>query len=347
MKINIQGIKFHLPWARCLIFSILLLLLPLISYSSQLIFTIQIGSYISLASAEKKFDLLTHRLDKDKLDYLRIEKLGKYYTLRLGKFGNHSAAKNFFKTVKPRLPKAIIRQTYLKNKKIIKLYTDSSGKKKKVKAKAPSGPGPDKMQPQVAGKSSEKLKDIALKEKTANRVKENTLSVHAPEKLQPQVAKESYENIKGMSLQEKIETVQALSDKKDFNSAEEILRGEITVQPEHPDLNAWLGAVLLNMDQPLEAMKYFKKAAELAPKAPDFHNGIGYCLFFLNRFDKAINAFKKAISLDPEHLDALIGLCLSYAKSGKKESALDVYNNLEGLDKETSDNILKIIKMSS
>ena len=344
MKINIQGIKFRLPWARCLIFSILLLLLPLISYSSQLIFTIQIGSYISLASAEKKYDLLTHRLDKDKLDYLRIEKLGKYYTLRLGKFGNHSAAKKFFKTVKPRLPKAIIRQTYLKNKKIIKLYTDSSSvKKKKVKAKAPSVPGPNKIQPQVAGKSSEKLKDIVLKEKTVNRVEENTLSVPAPEKLQPQVAK----NIKGMSLQEKIATVQALSDKKDFNSAEEILRGEIAVQPEHPDLNAWLGAVLLNMDQPLEAMKYFKKAVELSPKAPDFHNGIGYCLFFLNRFDKAVDAFNKAISLDPEHLDALIGLCISYAKSGKKESALDIYNNLEGLDKETSDNILKIIKMSS
>ena len=310
MKINIQGIKFRLPWARCLNFSILLLLLPLISYSSQLIFTIQIGSYISLASAEKKYDLLTHRLDKDKLDYLRIEKLGKYYTLRLGKFGNHSVAKKFFKTVKPRLPKAIIRQTYLKNKKIIKLYTDSSSvKKKKIKAKAPSVPG--------------------------------------SYKIQPQIAKESYENIKGMSLQEKIATVQALSDKKDFNSAEEILRGEIAVQPEHPDLNAWLGAVLLNMDQPLEAMKYFKKAAELSPKAPDFHNGIGYCLFFLNRFDKAIDAFNKAISLDPEHLDALIGLCISYAKSGKKESALDIYNNLEGLDKETSDNILKIIKMSS
>ena len=297
-----------------------------------------------MASAEKKFDLLTHKLHKDKLDYLRIEKLGKYYTLRLGKFGSHSAAKKFYKTVKPGLPKAIIRQTYLKDKKIKKLYTDSSSvKKKKVEAKAPSGPKPDKIQPQVAGKSSKKLKDIPLKEKAVNRVEADTVSDSAPKKLQPQVAK----NIKGMSLQEKIATVQALSDKKDFNSAEEILRGEIAIQPAHPDLNAWLGAVLLNMDQPLEAMEYFKKAVELSPKAPDFHNGIGYCLFFLNRFDKAIDAFNKAISFDPEHLDALIGLCISYAKSGKKESALDIYNNLDGLDKETSDKILKIIKMSS
>jgi tetratricopeptide (TPR) repeat protein len=310
MKINIQGAKFRLPAARCLIYSILLLLLPLISYSSQLIFTVQIGSYISLASAEKKFDYITHRLNKTKLDYLRIEKIGKYYTLRLGKFGNHTAAEKFFKKIKPKLPKAIIRQTYLRDEKIIKLYTGSSSVKKK-------------------------------------KVKEKALSVPAPDKIQPQVAKEIHENIKGMSLQEKIATVQALSDKKDFNSAEEILRGEIAIQPEHPDLNAWLGAVLLNMDQPLEAMKYFKKAAELSPKAPDFHNGMGYCLFFLKRFDKAIDAFNKAVSLDPEHLDALIGLCISYAKSGKKESALDIYNNLEGLDKKTSDNILKIIKMSS
>ena len=94
-------------------------------YASQTIYTIQIGSFIEIERAQKQFDFIAQGLDEKELDYLRIEKIGKFYTIRLGKYEDSLYAEKFLMTVKPHLPAAIVLNAYIKDKRIIRLYNDS------------------------------------------------------------------------------------------------------------------------------------------------------------------------------------------------------------------------------
>ncbi len=91
-------------------------------YASQLIYTIQTGSMISITDAQKQFDSILQSLDKKDLNLLRIEKIGEYYPLRLGKFEDSVTAEKFLQAIKPQLPTAVILKAYIKNERIIKLY---------------------------------------------------------------------------------------------------------------------------------------------------------------------------------------------------------------------------------
>lgn len=262
--------------AKCLTFALFLLLLPLNSYASESIYTIQTGSFISIAPAQKQFDSIVQGLNEKELDYLRIEKIGKFYSLRLGKFEDYTTAKKFLQAIKPQLSTAIIMKAYIIDERIVRLYK-----------KSPS----------------------------AER-----------------------------SLEEQIKIISDLVDKEDYEGALEVIKIEMLARPESPELNGWYGAVLLRMNNPAKAIKYLRKAAKLSPEVSDYHNGVGYSLFFLGRLDEAIDEFNKAVTLDPAHIDALTGLGISYAKIGKKDKAIDVYNKLKDVDRDTANNLLKIIK---
>jgi len=284
-----QKIKACLAITSLFISLIFLVFLPQNTYAFQSIYTIQTGSFPGVTEAEKQYDFIMNILNKEEIDYLRIEKVGKFYAVRLGKFENRSDSEKLYRTVKTHISKAQIMKAYMKNERIIKLYTGSSSVNK-------------------------------------------------------QVVKEADKHEKDISLKEKIATIESLVEKNAFNSALDLLKVEIAAQPDHPDLNAWRGMVLLKMNRPLEAQKYLRKAVELSPNVSDYHNGLGYSLFFLKKYDEAIDEFNKSINLDSGHLDALAGLCIVYAETGNKEKSLEIYDRLKDLDKETSDKILKIIE---
>jgi hypothetical protein len=90
-------------------------------YASQLVYTVQIYSQKSIADAQKQFNSIVRSLGEN-LNLLRIEKVGKYYTVRFGKFENYANAKKFLQEIKPRLSEAIILKAYIKNERIIQLY---------------------------------------------------------------------------------------------------------------------------------------------------------------------------------------------------------------------------------
>jgi hypothetical protein len=110
-------------------------------YTSTTIYTIQAGSTISMTDAQKQFDSISRLLNEKELDFLRIEKIGNYHTVRLGKFEDYAAAENLLKAIKSRLSTAIIMKAYIKNERIILLYKDSlSDEKHGVKEKSLSSP---------------------------------------------------------------------------------------------------------------------------------------------------------------------------------------------------------------
>ncbi len=108
--------------AICFIFLFTLLCLPLTSYSYKLVYTIQTASFISSDAAESKYNSIVRALKSHQLDNLRIEKIGKYYAVRLGKFDDQAAANEFLKTIQSVHPTPIVMDAYIKSERLIKVY---------------------------------------------------------------------------------------------------------------------------------------------------------------------------------------------------------------------------------
>jgi DNA-binding beta-propeller fold protein YncE len=85
-------------------------------------YTIQADSYGSKEAAEKRYLDLAATLDQSQLDHLRIEHVGSYYTVRLGKFDSRAAASELLANTGEHLAGAVILQAYIKPERISWLY---------------------------------------------------------------------------------------------------------------------------------------------------------------------------------------------------------------------------------
>jgi tetratricopeptide (TPR) repeat protein len=294
--------------AAFMAYALFLFLFPELSYSARLYHTISISSFSNIAPAEKQFESLTKTLQEQDLDHLRIEKIGKFYCVRLGKFDDKASADKIYNEVKEKLPGGTIMTAYIKDERIVKLYSGAAS------AESPE-------------------------EKTRPR----PVPVPEPEQQKLEKDRKAEQPEKASTLEESLAKVPSLVHKKDYKAALDVLTPEIAQHPEQPELNAWLGMVYLKMDRPSESLPYLTKAAGLSPDIPDYHNSLGYSLLFLSRFDQAIHEFNEAIKLDPDYYDSLTGLCMSYAKKGDKAEAMKIYNKIREYDKPTSDKLLQII----
>jgi hypothetical protein len=90
-------------------------------YASKTIYTIQTGSFMQAERAQKQFDSMLQILNGKKFNFLRIEKIGKYYSVRLGKFIDYNLAEQFMIAAKPELSNAVILSAYIKKERIIRM----------------------------------------------------------------------------------------------------------------------------------------------------------------------------------------------------------------------------------
>lgn len=94
--------------------------------STQKFYTIQTGSFIKIEGAKSQFEELINKLNEEEIILLRLEKIGKFYLVRLGKFKNYLKAEELLQKIKRHIPDAIILNAYIKNERIIRSYTGSS-----------------------------------------------------------------------------------------------------------------------------------------------------------------------------------------------------------------------------
>jgi hypothetical protein len=90
------------------------------------IYTIETGSFINYDDAQKTYDSMvqganTRELAYD-LSYLRIEKKGENYSVRIGKFRDRGIAQSFLKAMKTRYPAAEMITDSINDERIIKKY---------------------------------------------------------------------------------------------------------------------------------------------------------------------------------------------------------------------------------
>lgn len=88
----------------------------------QTVYTIQTGSFIKIRHAIEQFNSIIKILSEKNLDYLRVEKIGEFYTVRLGRFEDFTGGKAFLQTIKTQLPMAIILKSRIKDNSIIRTH---------------------------------------------------------------------------------------------------------------------------------------------------------------------------------------------------------------------------------
>jgi cell division protein FtsN len=91
-------------------------------YTSRTIYTIQTGSFLKVERAQKQFDSMLQILNGKEFSFLRIEKIGKYYSVRLGRFDNYNNTKKFLQEIKSQLSEAVILKVHIKNERLVRLY---------------------------------------------------------------------------------------------------------------------------------------------------------------------------------------------------------------------------------
>jgi len=89
----------------------------------SLVYTIQAGSFKDLDTARKLYDSILNELNKEDLAYLRIEKVGQYYAVRIGKFGEQRHAKIFHKKTGSHLSTARMMKAYIKEERIKQMHS--------------------------------------------------------------------------------------------------------------------------------------------------------------------------------------------------------------------------------
>jgi tetratricopeptide (TPR) repeat protein len=288
------------------------LCLPVYSYASQLIYTIQTGSFLRIDEAQKQFNSLLQLLNKKELDHLRIEKIGKYYSVRLGKFEKKSEVEQSLLSMKKRFASFLIMKAYYKEERIEKLYVPAKTEAddSQTIAEPLTRPLPVNVHPQTA----EKVVDYGGKKTGAN-----------PGEMGSEATSDAVE-------------------KKRYEDALKVIKAKLAVRPEDPEFNGRYGTILFRLKQPAEAIPYLRKAAELSPKVPEYHSYIGYCLLLLSRYDEAVDEFNRAVTISPSHVGALTGLGISYSELGEKDKAMSVYDKLKNLDSVLTKILLQIIE---
>jgi tetratricopeptide (TPR) repeat protein len=300
------------PVAVVLILALCILAVPVHLYSADekvSVYTIQVGSHSDVDAANSQFDSIVSSLSPDKLSFLRIEAVGRFFPVRMGKFDNKAGADALLEEIRAEFPTAIVMDAYFIEKRIKRMF------------EAPVTQLTDDEQAEPVRES----KDMP------------------PPVPQPEPPVKEAEPEKEMPAQERIALLSGLIQNRDYDRALDVAHKGVELLPDNHELNAWYGTALLKSNRPEEALTYFRKAAALSPSAADYHNGTGYCLFYLDRYEEALNAFNKALSIDGKHVDALAGQGIVHVKRGNKSQALAVQRKLEDIDSATAAKIRKMI----
>jgi type IV pilus assembly protein PilQ len=105
------------------------------------VYTIQTGSFDDMESADAQFDTIVHSLQGSEIDHLRIEQIGNYFCVRMGKFEAYHDARKFLDRLQPLVHDTLLMEGYVKDERIRRSYSASlSAADNDAEVKEPSQP---------------------------------------------------------------------------------------------------------------------------------------------------------------------------------------------------------------
>jgi len=107
-----------------------------------------------------------------------------------------------------------------------------------------------------------------------------------------------------------------------YRDLETLWRDTLRKNPECWLAHNNLGQILLDRNQPEEALVHFQKALELKPDAPDFRNNVGAALFKAGRLEEAIVHYRESIRMDPKSYVAHYNLANVLSLMGRFDEAI-------------------------
>ncbi len=303
-----MGPGFYSNNVYVLIFmAFLCLLLPLTSDASELIYTIQTGSYSDVKDARIEYESIEQVLHKEALAYLRIEKIGKYYSVRIGNFKLSDIAYKFHQSVKSRLTSSLVMKAYIKDERIEQMYA-----------------GPELT-------STDGLRD-------------QSLSVSAPDIETSWVRGNTESADISAEVHEKrgdryLSTDQYFLAVTEYNHA--IHKGR-----QDPVLYRKLARILYQLKFVDESIVEMEKAVQLAPHSNTIKIELGKLYLVKDKLDDAEKQFLAALKINPGYTNAHYYLGEIYLRKGKYEMAWYAAKAALGLGHQSQNLIRKLELLS-
>ncbi len=304
-------------------------------YASKTIYTIQTGSFLRITHAQEQFDLMLQILNGKEFSFLRIEKIGKYYSVRLGKFTDSNAAEQFIVATIPDISNADILKAYIKEERIIRFNTGSiyvlSDTLLTTTDKYDHSVTEDLHLRQILVDTRAKAEDIidriangeifeeiAFKESMeSNAYAGGYMGRVDPSNLHPAIADALLNNDESkdpaiVETERGFHIVQrvSLSDLKDSNK---LLATDEKIAADR---------VAIKNQSNIESFKALINTNPLFSEA-SYNLGVAYSKS--GEYKKAIDAYKEAIERNPNYFNAYVNLGVAYSRLDMNGSAIEAY----------------------
>lgn len=113
----------------------------------------------------------------------------------------------------------------------------------------------------------------------------------------------------------------AASQREDLPAMKRHLDKALSLAPDSVLAVTNMGNYYAKQKMPVEARKWFKRAAELDPYSPFAHVGIGIQSVRLKEWDKAVEHLTRAVALKPDLVEAHLLLGAIHDQAGRKDEA--------------------------
>ncbi len=177
---------FHVLTA-CVLLVLSFVLFPCVARASDLIYTIQAASFSSESDSLEYYESLMGTLNEEELDYLRVEKVGSYYSVRIGKYDDYKGVMKMLRSISTGVRGAIAMEAYIRDERIVRLFPGKS-----LSESSQGGDTPDKQHPEDRDYSHAVREAKGMVEKGNNKEALAVLSPYTADPLKYPVALSDY-----------------------------------------------------------------------------------------------------------------------------------------------------------
>ncbi len=142
-----------------------------------------------------------------------------------------------------------------------------------------------------------------------------------------------------------VAVIQDAVKKKDYETAEPLLKRYISLYPTDKNAVALLGKIMGSVGDPESQVEYYKKALDLSPNDPVVMFNLGVAYENAGNAKGALNTYNRLLKIKPGDPDALSRISALYLKQGRNAEAYKYFNKLSGL-KETKENLKGLVESS-
>lgn len=260
-------------------------------------YTLHLKNFLNIEDAKKELNELAGKLDKTDRESLRIEKSGKYFSLRIGRFEAYHLANSFLIKLKAAIPYALVLEINKGEERILGKYIQSSESPDASLTKETEYTIINR----VKNQAEEKKQKTELLLKNVSAQYYNGDYAKAAELLR-----------KGIEQWPDNPDLYAwygatLLNMKDPENALEQYRKAADMSPDVPDYHTGAGVSLiyLYMDRAKESISAFKRALELDPQNINALEGLGFVYASIGKNDLANDIYNRLAVLDKDAANRL------------------------------------------